>query len=194
MERGCPRGMDDSKLIQDLKQRRRQALDRVFSRYSGYAASVAGSILGKTAREDLEEIVSDVFLALWRAADRLDENRQSLKGFIATAARNAAIDRLRRQKPEHPLPDEEILPADETAGPEAVAIRKEQAEIMRGLLLAMPEEDREIFIRFYYFRQTVREIAAITGRKEPTVKSRLIRGRKALREQLLQKGIDGYEN
>ena len=104
--------MNDGKLIRALRRGQRGALDRVIAGYSGYAASVARSVLGSAAsREDLEEIVSDVFVALWRTADRLDETRP-LKSYLAAIARNAAIDRLRRQRPEEPLPADDLLAAD----------------------------------------------------------------------------------
>ena len=83
------------------------------------------------------------------------------------------------------------LHADEAEGPEAQALRREQAETLRRLLLEMAADDREIFVRFYYYRQTVREIAQIMERNESTVKARLARGRARLRDKLT-KEADGY--
>ena len=84
--------MEDSKLIRSIKLGRRGALDRAIGQYSGYAAAVARGVLGPQAsREDLEEIVADVFVALWRSAARLDETRP-LKSYLAAIARNAAVD------------------------------------------------------------------------------------------------------
>ena len=180
--------MNDVKLIRSLKRGQRGALDRAIACYSGYAAAVARSVLGNAAtREDLEEIVSDVFVALWRTAERLDEGKP-LKGYLAAIARNASVDRLRRQRPEDPLPEDDLLTADEAQGPEAETLRREQAETLRRLLLA---DDRAIFIRLYYYRQTVHEIASLMGMNESTVKARLARGRKKLRERLA-KEVDGY--
>lgn len=183
--------MNETKLIRALRRGQRGALDKAVAQYSGYAAAIARSVLGPAAtREDLEEIVSDVFVALWRSADRLDETRP-LKGYLAAIARNAAIDRLRRQRPTEPLPADDLLHADEAEGPEAQALRREQAETLRRLLLEMAADDREIFVRFYYYRQTVREIAQIMERNESTVKARLARGRARLRDKLT-KEADGY--
>lgn len=183
--------MNETKLIRALRRGQRGALDKAVAQYSGYAAAIARSVLGPAAtREDLEEIVSDVFVALWRSADRLDETRP-LKGYLAAIARNAAIDRLRRLRPTEPLPADDLLHADEAEGPEAQALRREQAETLRRLLLEMAADDREIFVRFYYYRQTVREIAQIMDRNESTVKARLARGRARLRDKLT-KEADGY--
>lgn len=182
--------MNETKLIRALQRSQRDALDKVIYHYSSYVASIARNVLGDQAtREDLEEIVSDVFLALWRTADRLDDSRP-LKSYLAAIARNAAVDRLRRVRPEDPLPEEDILPADTAQGPEAETLKREQAETLRRLLRELPADDREIFVRFYYYRQTVREIAALLGRNESTVKARLARGRARLRERLI-KEVDG---
>ncbi|WP_373163607.1 RNA polymerase sigma factor [Agathobaculum sp. Marseille-P7918] len=182
--------MNETKLIRALQRGQRGALDKVISHYSSYVASIARNVSGvQTTREDLEEIVSDVFIALWRTAERLDETRP-LKSYLAAIARNAAVDRLRRIRPEEPLPEEDILSADEAQGPEAEALKREQAETLRRLLLEMAADDREIFVRFYYYRQTVREIAALLGRNESTVKARLARGRARLRERLIRE-VDG---
>lgn len=182
--------MNETKLIRALQRGQRGALDKVISHYSSYVASIARNVSGvQTTREDLEEIVSDVFIALWRTAERLDETRP-LKSYLAAIARNAAVDRLRRIRPEDPLPEEDILSADEAQGPEAEALKREQAETLRRLLLEMAADDREIFVRFYYYRQTVREIAALLGRNESTVKARMARGRARLRERLIRE-VDG---
>ena len=86
---------------------------------------------------------------------------------------------------------DDLLAADDAEGPEAQALRREQAETLRRLLLEMAADDREIFVRFYYYRQTVHEIASVMERNESTVKARLARGRARLRDKLT-KEVDGY--
>lgn len=183
--------MTDEKLIQGLRRGQRDALHRTINQYSSYVAAVARNVLGEQAtREDLEEIVSDVFVSLWRVAERLDESRP-LKSYLAAIARNAAIDRLRRLRPEEPLPEDDLLTADEAQQPETEALRHDRAQTLRRLLLDMPADDREIFVRFYYYRQCVHEIAALMQMNESTVKTRLSRGRAKLRDKLT-KEVGGY--
>lgn len=184
--------MNEKKFICDLKKRRRGALDTAIQQYSGYVASVAGRVLGKARREDLEEIVSDVFVTLWRTAEQLDEGQASVKGYLAAIARHTAVDRLRQRHPETTSLEEATFLADTADEPEAAAIRKEQAAILRHLLLEMSAEDREIFVRFYYYQQTTKEIAAILGKNESTVRARLARGRKKLRERLICQEVAEY--
>lgn len=183
--------MTDEKLIQGLRRGQRDALHRAINRYSSYAAAVVRNVLSEQAtREDLEEIVSDVFVSLWRAAERLEESRP-LKSYLAAIARNTAIDRLRRLRPEEPLPEDDLLTADESQQPETEALRHDQAQTLRRLLLEMPADDREIFVRFYYYRQGIHEIATLMQMNESTIKARLSRGRAKLRDKLT-KEVGGY--
>ena len=183
--------MTDEKLIQGLRRGQRDALHRAIDRYSGYAAAVARNVLGAQAtKEDLEEIVADVFVALWRIAGRLDDSRP-LQSYLAVIARHAAIDRLRRLRPESPLPEDDLLAADEAQQPETEALRRDRAQTLRRALLELPADDREIFVRFYYYRQSTREIAALMQKNESTVKARLARGRAKLRDKLT-KEVGGY--
>ncbi|MDY3619389.1 RNA polymerase sigma factor [Agathobaculum sp.] len=184
--------MNEAKLVRDLKRKQRGALDRAIDRYSGYVGAVARSVLGSRAtREDLEEIVSDSFLALWRVSERLDETRGGFKSYLSAIARNLSVDRLRKSRPAEPLPEGDLLAADEAQGPEQTVLRREQAQTLRAVLEELAADDCEIFVRFYYYRQTVREIAETLDMNESTVKARLARGRSKLRDKLT-KEVDGY--
>ena len=139
-QKGGRYSMTDEKLIQALRRGHRDALHRAIDRYSGYVAAVARNVLGEQAtKEDLEEIVADVFVALWRASERLEESRP-LTSYLAVIARHAAIDRLRRLRPEEPLPEDDLLTADEAQQPEIEALRRDRDGIPRGG--AHPHADR----------------------------------------------------
>lgn len=164
--------MNEAKLVHDLKHKQRGALDRAIDRYGSYVGAVARSVLGSRAtREDLEE--------------------GELKSYLSAIARNLAVDRLRKTHPEQPLPEGDLLAADDEQGPEQTALRHEQAQTLRAVLEELSADDRQIFVRFYYYRQTVREIADTLRMNESTVKARLARGRVKLRDKL-PKEVDGY--
>ena len=102
--------MNEQKLIHKLKQGDRLALDRAMDTYTPYLAAVVWRALGPAASaEDVEEIVSDAFLALWSHRDSLRPD--GLKSWLAVVARNRAIDRLRAAPPT-PLPLDEVREAD----------------------------------------------------------------------------------
>lgn len=80
--------MDETGLVLALAQGDRAALEDTIRRYTHYVAAVAARALApEPLREDLEEVVSDTFLALWRSRESLDPVR-SLRPWLAVTARN----------------------------------------------------------------------------------------------------------
>ena len=83
--------MNEQELLADLRANDETALERVIEHFGGYVAAVVRNALGSQATaEDIEELVSDVFVALWKNASRLREGT-SLKPWLAVVARNAAL-------------------------------------------------------------------------------------------------------
>ena len=64
------------------------------------------------------------------------------------------------------------------------ALRRGESQALDGL----EQQTREVFLRYYYYNQPIREIALATGLSETAVKSRLLRGRKKRKEQLTEGG------
>ena len=67
--------------------------------------------------------------------------------------------------------------------------RKEQRQAVQRFLLALPQPDREIFLRHYYYCQTVAVIAAELELNRSTVKAQLVRGRQKLKQYLCAGGF-----
>ena len=86
------------------------------------------------------------------------------------------------------LPEDPLLPDGEPL-PEQRAETAEQAALLRQAIDAMPPENRELFLRFYYLEQTVEEIAAVTGQNASTLRGRLRRERLKLKQVLLERGV-----
>ena len=75
------------------------------------------------------------------------------------------------------MPIDDVVISDDTD----VSAQAEQAElagIVQEMLAQLPEQDRELLLRFYFYRQSVREIAGEMHMKESTVKTRMYRSRK----------------
>ena len=177
--------MDDRELIQGLQAGARSALRQAMETYGGYAAAVLGRTLGnQAALEDVEELLSDVFLTLWAHREALDGDK-SLKAWLATVARNRGVDYLRRKKETHPVP--EGLP-DPAPGPEELAERRETEDRLRALVEGMEEPDRTLFLRYYYEEEPLEQVCRDLKMRPSTARSRLCRGRRRLKEQLTQEG------
>ena len=71
----------------------------------------------------------------------------------------------------------------------AAVARKQDWIALQKTVLAMPEPDREIFIRRHFLLQPVREIAAAVSMNEKQVKNRLYQSRLKLKKQLIRKGV-----
>ena len=177
--------MDDRTLIEGLQADGRTGLSRAMEVYACYTAAVLGNTLkGRASREDLEELLSDVFLSLWRSREGLDPEK-SLKSWLAAVARNRAVDFLRRKKETHPVPDG--LP-DPALGPEEQAERREAEERLRALVESMEEPDRTLFLRYYYEEEPLDQVCRALQMRPSTARSRLCRGRRKLKERLTQEG------
>ena len=98
-------------------------------------------------------------------------------------ARHKARNKLRQAGKTLPL-EENLLELPDPSDPADRLTRAEERERVRRAVEALPDGDREVFLRHYYYAQTVREIAVAMDLKEPTVKTRLRRGREKLKAML----------
>lgn len=164
-------------------------LERVMKRYTAYVGTILRNVTrGQTTQEDLEELTADVFLALWHHAPEM--RTEHLTGYLASIARSKGYNWLRKNRPET-MPIDDVVISDDTD----VSAQAEQAElagIVQEMLAQLPEQDRELLLRFYFYRQSVREIAGEMHMKESTVKTRMYRSRKKLRQLFTERGY-GYE-
>ena len=175
--------MDETTLLRQLRQGDASALGRAIDEYASYVmAVVRGRSRGLLAPEDCEEIVSDVFVALWQHARDI---RGPLRPYLGAAARNRTAEALRRKNLTVPLDD--AAPLASTPLWDALC-EKEKRGAVRAALAALPACDREIFTRCYDLSQTAAQIADAMGLNASTVRSRLMRGRARLKKILTEGG------
>jgi RNA polymerase sigma-70 factor (ECF subfamily) len=178
----------DSLLLRGIRQRNERALENVIDKYSAYVCAVARNTVGdKVSREDIEEIASDVFLALWNGADKI--RNEKLKSYLGAVSRNISVNMLRKLGDTLPL-DEEI--AETSFSLEDNVISEAEREAVQVAIFSMSSPDREIFLRYYYDSETAASVAVNMGLTEATVKHRLVRGREKLRE-IITRGGYGLE-
>ena len=173
--------MNDEALIRRLAAGSRTALNQAVDRFTPYVSAVAWRVLAPSSatREDLEEVVADVFLTLRNHAGDIDPGRA--RTWLGTVAKNRAVDRLRTLSPTLPLCETD---ADRAPGPEEELLRAERARRLRAALDRLGEADRRLFYRKYYYLQSTAQLAAELGTTERAVEGRLYRIKKKLRAQL----------
>jgi RNA polymerase sigma-70 factor, ECF subfamily len=136
-----------------------------------------------------EDLISEVFLDVWRQAGRF-EKRSAVSTWLLAIARFKALSSLRR-KPDEAL-DEEAAEAieDLSDDPEVVVAKKDKSAAIRKCLGGLSDEHREIIDLVYYHEKSVEEVAKIVGIPENTVKTRMFYARKKLAELLKAAGIE----
>lgn len=170
----------DAALLRQLREDPQTGLAALLDTYGSLIRTLVGRVL-RDAPQDAEEVTADVLVAAWRHAGELLRQQVSLKAWLCVIARNAAIDRWRTLCRSKTVPWDEELAGDWLMDPRP----SEAEELVKSLVLALPEPDRTIFIRRYYLLEPAREIAARLHLQEGAVNTRLSRGRARLRRQFL---------
>ena len=136
-----------------------------------------------------EDLISDVFLDVWRQAGRF-EGRSAVSTWLLSIARFKALSALRR-RPVEEL-DEETAGAieDPSDDPEIALEKKDKSALIRKCLSGLSADHREIVDLVYYHEKSVEEVAEIVGIPENTVKTRMFYARKKLAELLKAEGIE----
>ena len=178
--------MREDRLLCRLQKGDSAALEELMDRYTPYVAAIVKNIIDPPlGDEDVEEVVSDVFLSLWRNADQVETGK--LRPWLAAVTRNRAKDKLRALHLTLPLEEDALeLTAQ---GPEAEAVRQEAIRVTREAVDALGEPDRSIFRRYYYLYQKTEDIARDLGLRPSVVRNRLSRGRGKLKAMLTERGL-----
>ena len=181
--------MEEAEALKRLRRGDEEALNWFVDRYAGYVSAIVRRIGGGRMETcDVEEAASDVFLTLWQNAEKVREGRS--KAYLAGIARNKAKEKLRSAGRKTALEEDVLLISGEDV--ESRLTQSAQAAFLREAVMAMPQPDREIFLRYYYLYQPIADIAAEMKLNPATVKTRLNRGRSKLKE-VIKKGGYGVE-
>lgn len=178
--------MKEAILLRRLQNGESAALGEIMEFYTPYVAAIVRNIIDPPLpEEDVEEVVADVFLSLWRNAADVEEGK--LRPWLAAVTRNRSKDKLRALHLTLPLEDDALELIVE--GPETEAVRQEAIRVTKEAVDALGEPDRSIFRRYYYLYQKTDEIAEDLGLKPSVVRNRLSRGREKLKTVLVERGL-----
>jgi len=139
-----------------------------------------------------EDLISEVFLDVWRQAGRF-EGRSTVSTWLLAIARFKALSALRRRKGEELDDDMAAAIEDPSDDPGVALLKKERSAALRNCLNGLSAEHREIIDLVYYHEKSVHEVAEIVGIPEGTVKTRMFHARKKLGEMLAAQGVDRGE-
>ncbi len=183
--------MDDQKIIDLYFDRNEQAITETDVKYGRLCHSIAYNILSN--REDSEECVNDTYIRVWNAIP--PTRPDNFMAFVCRIARNLSLKRLEFLKREKRSADvilsldelAAVLP-DERYAPDASD--EDVGRLISQFLRTQKEDVRNVFIRKYYFFDSVKEIAERYSFTESKVKNMLFYTRNKLKDYLIKEGVE----
>lgn len=184
--------MEDSRIIELYFQRSEEAISATAAKYGNYCFSIAQNILANA--EDSKETVNDTYMACWNAIP--PHVPKKFAAFLGKITRRISINRFlaartsKRGGGEPELALEELsacIPSRLDVEQEMEAI--ELTKVLNRFVQALPETERRIFVRRYWYLASVEDIAKQFGFSRSKVKSMLFRTRNKLRSVLEREGI-----
>ena len=179
--------MDDNKIIELYFRRDESALSETDKKYGRYCYSIAYNILFD--REDSKESVNDTYLGAWNTMP--PKRPAVLSSFLGRITRNIALKRYRERSAAKrgggavavSLEElSECIAASDTV--ERTMERQELSRIVDSFLRALPEGERNVFIRRYWYCDEISAIAKRYGATKGKIKMMLLRTREKLAKEL----------
>ncbi len=194
----------DEELFVGLKKRDIRIYEECVEKYKNYVGSIVVRQIGNTMeKEDIEEVVSDVFFAIWKQADKINIDSSdscNLKAYLASIAKKMAINKLRQKsklnvipfenntyKKDNDIADDYIerqvyenstnISQSRYDNPEDYVVNKERMQQVGEAIQALESPDKDIFMQYHYDGMTINEISSNYGMNENTIKSKLLRCR-----------------
>jgi RNA polymerase sigma-70 factor (ECF subfamily) len=136
-----------------------------------------------------EDLVSQVFLDVWRTASQF-EGRSQVSTWLLSIARFKALTALRQRRHEDIDQDDVQDIADSADTPETALERSKTSAILRNCIGKLSPAHREIIDLVYYHEKSVEEAGEIIGIPQATVKTRMFYARKQLADLLKRAGVE----
>ncbi|QNK58823.1 sigma-70 family RNA polymerase sigma factor [Paenibacillus sp. PAMC21692] len=177
---------EEQQLVDALRHRLPSGLESLMEKYGNLVYGLVRRILAGAGRtEDVEECVSDVFLAAWKRIDEYDMTKGTLRTWLLILAKYAALD-ARRKLLRHQVMQSFDGHAAAAAGAsvEENVITKEASAELLALVNALPEPDKSLFYRRYFFYESIEQISQGLNLTVKAVESRLYRLRKWFKVKL----------
>lgn len=185
--------MDDKEIVRLFLVRDEAAIKAAGEKYRSYCMKIAENITG--SHEDAEECVNDALLKAWETIP--PQEPEMLSTYLGKLTRNLAINRRKRQNTGKRGSGEGLLAFEELSGlisgsenVEQEFDRKALTESINDFLIKLPEKKRALFIRRYWYCESVKDAAVAQGITETAASVTLHRLREKLRDHLRKRGFE----
>ncbi len=180
-------GTSDEMLLAGIAEGDRAAMHSLYSRHSVRVYRFVFRMVRDVATA--EDLVSQVFLDVWRSAGQF-EGRSQVSTWLLSIARFKALTALRSRRHEDIDQDDVLAIADGAETPEASLDRSSTGVILRACVARLSAAHREIVDLVYFHEMSVEEAGRVIGIPQATVKTRMFYARKALAEMLRGAGVE----
>lgn len=182
------RETSDAGLVVAISRYHQDALAEAYRRHAGAVFGLARRLLADAALA--EEIVQEVFLRLWNHPDKFDPGRGSLRSYLLAQCHGRSVDLLRSETSRRRREENDLRRTAEGGYDlEREVWDLALADHVRDALDTLPEGERQAIRLAYLGGHTYREVAAMLGEPEGTVKSRIRSGLKRLRTEFVAAGV-----
>jgi len=188
-ESGEDRAAEDLRIVTEVLAGRTERFRDLVVRYQNLVAGIAWR--SGCRREDAEDVVSEVFLKVYRNLHQFRPDH-AFSTWLYKLTANHVVDRSRRMKKERGRSEMPEQIADTHDGAETTMEQDERHELVRRALAHVDDRYREVMHLVYVEGLKVEETARILGLPEGTVKTRLMRGREALRKILVHRNPEHF--
>jgi RNA polymerase sigma-70 factor (ECF subfamily) len=147
---------DERALLLQISQGSRTAFRQLYDQTSPQLYAVALRLLRK--KEHAEEVLQDVFLTLWHAADQYDTERGSVRTWLSTITRNRCIDRMRRNELATETLEEDVIAGDKSDPLEHVLDQDHHA-LLSACLEGLDQQQRTCVSLAFYDGMTHQQVA-----------------------------------
>ena len=190
-ETGDDRAAEDLRIVREVLEGRSERFRELVIRYQNLVAGIAWR--SGCRREDAEDVVSEVFLKVYKNLHQFRPDH-AFSTWLYKLTANHVVDRSRRAKKERGRTEMPEQVEDHTPGAEEGMETDERHALVRKALEFVDERYREVMHLVYVEGLKVDETARVLGVPEGTVKTRLMRGREALRKVLVHKHPEYFKD
>lgn len=166
-------------------------IEEIMNDYTNYIYTIIRNFNTSLSKEDIEEIVLDVFLTLWKNQYKLDINK-NISSYIGGITKNRLKYKCRQNKIILNIDDYEEQLID-FKNIELFLIQDEKKKIIITELEKIKPEEKDIFISYYYDDNSIKEISNKLNISESKVKVKLFRIRKRINKVLKERGYGSNE-
>lgn len=188
---GSDRAAEDLRIVEEILAGRPERFRDLVVRYQNLVAGIAWR--QGCRREDVEDVVSEVFFKVYRNLHQYRPDHP-FSTWLYKLTANHLIDRSRRLKKERGRAEMPEQVADARPGAQDDLEGDERRGLVREALSEVDDRYREVMQLVYVEGLKVDETARVLGVPEGTVKTRLMRGREALKKVLLRKNPEHFRD